>query len=162
MADAGDIRMCCVSSPANPLVIAGRQLFREYADEIQVDLSFQNFAEELAEMPGKYSPPTGRLFVVLYKDEPAGCVAIRPFSTNTCELKRLYVRKEYRGTRIGHQLARTAINAAREIGYEAIYLDTLPPMTAAIALYESLGFREILPYYDSPISGSRFMTLDLV
>jgi ribosomal protein S18 acetylase RimI-like enzyme len=126
------------------------------------DLSFQNLAEELAEMPGKYSPPSGGLFVVLYKDEPAGCVAIRPFSTNTCELKRLYVRAANRGNGIARQLAHTAINAAREIGYGAIYLDTLPPMTAAIALYESLGFQEILPYYDSPIPGSRFMKLDLV
>jgi ribosomal protein S18 acetylase RimI-like enzyme len=89
-------------------------------------------------------------------------VAIRPFSTNTCEMKRLYVRTEYRGIGIGRQLVRTAISAAREIGYEAIYLDTLPPMTAAIALYESLGFREIPPYYDSPIARTQFMKLDLL
>lgn len=162
MADVEDIRIRWVCSPSEPLVIAARQLFREYAEEIQVDLSFQNFAEELAEMPGKYSPPSGRLFGCHFKDEPAGCVALRPFSTNTCEMKRLYVRTEYRGRRIGRQLVRTAISAAREIGYEAIYLDTLPPMTAAIALYESFGFREIPPYYDSPIASTQFMKLDLV
>ena len=161
MADVQEIRMCSVCSPADPLVTAARQLFREYASEIQVDLSFQNFAQELAEIPGKYSPPSGRLFVVVFKDEPGGCVAIRSFGTSTCEMKRLYVRAKYRGGRIGRQLALTAIDAAREIGYEAIYLDTLPPMTAAIALYESLGFREISPYYDSPIPGTRFMQLDL-
>jgi ribosomal protein S18 acetylase RimI-like enzyme len=129
-----EIRLCCVCSPSDPLIIAARQLFREYAGEIRVDLSFQNFAEELANMPGKYSRPPGRLFVVSFKDEPAGCVAIRPLRTGTCEMKRLYVRAQYRGYGIARHLAHMAINAAREIGYEAIYLDTLPQMTAAIAL----------------------------
>jgi carbonic anhydrase len=95
------------------------------------------------------------------KDDPAGCVAIRAFSRNTCEMKRLYVRPDYRRSGIGRQLAHTAINAAREMGYEAIYLDTLPTMAAAVALYKSLGFREISSYYDSPIPSTRFMKLDL-
>ncbi len=161
MADAEEFEVHCICSAADRLATYARDLFREYGEEIQVDLSFQNFDEELIQLPGKYAPPSGRLFVALFNGRPAGCVAIRRLESDTCEMKRLYVRPYYRGTGIGRRLAQAAIDAARAIGYRAIYLDTLPTMTTAAGLYGSLGFREIPPYYDSPIQGTRFMKLDL-
>ncbi|HET7744833.1 MAG TPA: GNAT family N-acetyltransferase [Gaiellaceae bacterium] len=142
-------------------VETARTLFREYAAELGIDLSFQGFDHELAELPGDYAPPAGRLLIALDEEHAAGCVALRPQSANTCEMKRLYVRDPYRGTGLGRGLAEAIVAEARDIGYRRMLLDTLPSMSAARALYTSLGFREIAPYYDSPIEGTCFLELRL-
>ena len=127
-----------------------------------IDLCFQNFDKELAELPGEYVPPTGRLFLAIEEDNAAGCVALRKIGDGICEMKRLYVRPEFRGTGLGRTLTETIIQAAREIGYGRMRLDTLPgKMDRAIAMYRSLGFKDIEPYYDNPVEGAAFMELEL-
>ena len=138
-----------------------RELFREYADSIEVDLCFQSFDRELAELPGKYAPPAGRLLLAEVGHQPAGCVALRSLETSTAEMKRLYVRPEFRGQRIGRALATEIIVAARELGYERMRLDTLATMSEAIGLYESLGFQRIPPYYHNPSTLAVFFELKL-
>ena len=139
-----------------------RQLFEEYAAWLGVDLCFQNFAQELAELPGDYVPPSGRLFLAIDNDQIAGCVAIRKIGADTCEMKRLYIRPAFRGQGLGRRLAEKIIEAAREIGYAHMRLDTLPRrMAPAIAMYRSLGFKNIEPYYDNPIEGVVFLELEL-
>ncbi|MGD0337507.1 MAG: GNAT family N-acetyltransferase [Bacteroidota bacterium] len=138
-----------------------RALFKEYEFSLGVDLSFQKFNEELGTLPGKYSPPAGRLLLAYRSDEPAGCAAVRKIMDDVCELKRMYVRPTFRGQGIGKQLAVAAIEAARQIGYHRMRLDTLPDMTAAITLYRSLGFTSILPYRHNPVPGALFMELKL-
>jgi GNAT superfamily N-acetyltransferase len=138
-----------------------RALFREYADWIGVDLSFQGFARELAELPGDYAPPTGVLFLLAHDDEPAGCVAVRQWESDACEMKRLFAREAFRGRGYGALLAREAIAWARGAGYERMLLDTLPSMAAAQGLYTALGFREIPPYRFNPVEGAKFMELVL-
>jgi hypoxanthine phosphoribosyltransferase len=138
-----------------------RTLFAEYARDIKVDLCFQNFSAELAGLPGKYSPHRGRLLLALAGGKPAGCVALREIGGGICEMKRLYVSPAFRGKGLGAKLAGTVITAAREIGYERMRLDTLGSMKHAIALYESLGFQRIAPYYNNPINNAVFMELEL-
>ena len=140
---------------------AVRELFTEYANSIEIDLCFQSFDRELAELPGKYAPPEGRLFLGMEKELPVGCVALRKIEDDICELKRLYVRPAFRDRGLGRQLSETVITAAREIGYERMRLDTLSSMKEAIALYESLGFQRIAPYYDNPSGCAVFMELEL-
>ena len=130
-----------------------RTLFREYADSLGVDLSFQGFEEELAALPGGYD--------VLLVAGSEGCVGIRPFADGICEMKRLYVRPSARGSGVGKALALAAIERGRGLGYRAMRLDTMPAMGAAQALYASLGFVEIPPYRHNPVAGARFMELDL-
>jgi len=138
-----------------------RELFREYAAAIEIDLCFQSFDEELAGLPGKYAPPAGRLLLALANEQPAGCVAVRPITKRICEMKRLYVRPGFRGQGLGRALASAVINAGREIGYEGMRLDTLSSMSEAIALYESLGFQRIPAYYDNPSGLAVFFELKL-
>ena len=140
-----------------------RELFEEYAAWLGLDLCFQRFAEELADLPGAYAPPAGRLFLARDGDQISGCVALRPFGDGVCEIKRLYVRPDFRGKGLGHELTQAVIDAAREIGYQRMRLDTLPGrMDRAIAMYHSLGFREIEPYYHNPYTGVTFMELSLI
>jgi carbonic anhydrase len=134
-----------------------RTLFREYADALGVDLSFQRFDEELEALPGGYDA----VLVARLDGEPAGCVGVRPFDRTTCEMKRLYVRPNARGTGLGRALALRAIEHARSLGYERMRLDTLPSMAAARTLYRELGFVEIEPYRHNPIAGTAFMELQL-
>jgi ribosomal protein S18 acetylase RimI-like enzyme len=134
-----------------------RDLFLEYANFIGVDLGFQDFQREIANLPGDYDP----ILVAHWNSEPAGCVAIHPIERTLCEMKRLYVRPTFRGHAIGRALAGRIIAEARSRGYERMRLDTLPTMTEAIPLYRSLGFVEIPPYRYNPIAGSKFMELDL-
>jgi ribosomal protein S18 acetylase RimI-like enzyme len=133
-------------------VPAVRELFREYGDSLGFDLSFQDFDRELADPLGVYE------LVLL---APGGCVALRELDDGVCEMKRLYVRPEARGSGLGRRLAEAVIERARERGYERMRLDTVPGMETAQALYESLGFREIGPYRFNPVPGTRFLELVL-
>jgi carbonic anhydrase len=142
-------------------IAACAALFREYQRSLGVSLDFQRFDAELASLPGAYSAPQGRLFLASHAGGAAGCVALRPRDAAACEMKRLFVRPEARGTGLGLELANTAIAAARAIGYRRMCLDTLPTMGPAQRMYERLGFRDAAPYYETPIAGTRFMTLDL-
>ncbi|HOY01505.1 carbonate dehydratase [Zoogloea sp.] len=138
-----------------------RQFFRNYAGWLGVDLGYQNFAEEMASLPGAYSPPTGRLFFAELDGRPAGCIGIRAATEGVCEMKRLYVEPESRGSGVGRELALAAIKAAKSLGYRKVMLDTLPAMRIAVKLYRELGFKEAPAYYPTPIEGTMFLALDL-
>jgi len=141
---------------------SARSLFKEYSDTLGLDLCFQNFQKEVAELPGGYAPPDGRLLLAFLDEQVAGCVALRKIEDGTSEMKRLYVKPEFRGKGIGRKMAVAVVEEARRIGYARIRLDTLPSkMAEAIRVYRWLGFREIGPYYSNPFDGVLFMELSL-
>lgn len=138
-----------------------RELFREYAASLGVDLAFQDFERELASLPGRYAPPRGCILVAYVDDAPAGCIAMRPLDDQRCEMKRLWVRSGFRGVGLGEHLSRALIGRARAVGYKAMRLDTLAPMQSAQRLYRALGFREIPAYYANPLPGTVYMEREL-
>jgi GNAT superfamily N-acetyltransferase len=139
-----------------------RRLFREYEAWLGVDLCFQSFEDELKNLPGKYAAPTGRLFIAFAGDKIAGCIALRELDDKICEMKRLYLREEFRGAGLGKRLIERLIEEAKEIGYRKIRLDTLPEkMPKAAALYEECGFQPIAAYYDNPHRETLFMEKEL-
>jgi ribosomal protein S18 acetylase RimI-like enzyme len=139
-----------------------RELFEEYVAWLGINLCFQNFDQEVAELPGDYAPPCGRLVLASENDEVAGCVALRKIGEDVSEMKRLYVRPRFRGTGLGRTLTENLIQEARSIGYKRMRLDTLPgKMDRAISMYRRLGFRDIEPYYHNPVKGAAFMELKL-
>ena len=144
------------------MVGEARALFREYETWLGMDLCFQNFEQEVAELPGKYAPPSGRLYLAYVDNQLAGCIAMRAIGDGVCEMKRLFVRDGFRGARVGVRLIERLIDEARSEGYKQMRLDTFPPkMGKAVGLYESHGFRTIPPYYNNPHEGVLFMELDL-
>ena len=145
---------------------AARSLIEEYAAQIGasmgVDLGFQNLEAELNQLPNMYGPPSGCLLLAKRDDEWVGCCALRRFSDDACEMKRLYVKPNVRGANLGRSLAERLVAKARALGYRRMVLDTLAEMAAAQTLYRSLGFRETEPYYFNPMAGVSYMELDLV
>jgi putative acetyltransferase len=135
-----------------------RELFREYAASVGAEICFQKFQQELAELPGGYAPPEGRLLLAYVEGQLAGCVALRRFAAQIGEIKRLYVRPAFRGTGLGRELAEQLIGEARRAGYKLLRLDSLPRMERAIAMYRSLGFCEIARYGDNPDGAVCFET----
>ena len=144
---------------------AVRRLMREYATQLGVDLCFQDFESELAALPGPYQAPHGALLTLHADGALAGCCAVRPLDNtdyaNACEMKRLFVRPQYRGLGYGRLLAEAILDTARQHGYACVLLDTLSDMETARAMYQDLGFTEIPPYYYNPIAGSHYLKADL-
>lgn len=138
-----------------------KTLFLEYAQSIEVDLCFQDFNTELDRLPGKYANPDGRLYIAYVDNKVAGCIALRRYDENRAELKRLFIRNEFRQLGISKKLVNQIISDAKEIGYKSILLDTLNTMTAAMNLYQSVGFKEIEPYYANPLDGATYFELIL-
>ncbi len=143
-------------------VAHARELFLEYAQSLGFSLCFQNFDKELASLPGDYAPPQGRLLLAEYEGQLAGCIALHRLDPNICEMKRLYLRPQFRGKGLGRALAERIITEARQIGYGRMRLDTVEPvMKDAVAMYRKLGFLEIAPYCANPIAGALYMELEL-
>ncbi|MDD2547421.1 MAG: GNAT family N-acetyltransferase [Burkholderiaceae bacterium] len=142
-----------------------RTIFREYADSLGLDLAFQDFEAELARLPGDYAAPRGHLLLACVDGALAGCCALRPLDSadypNASEMKRLYVRKAFRGFGLGRELAEATLDAARRAGYACVLLDTLDDMESARALYTDLGFEEIPPYYHNPVAGAHYLKADI-
>lgn len=144
---------------------AVRDIFQEYAASLSIDLEFQDFETELNSLPGEYAAPRGCLLLAQVEGMVAGCCALRPLDSadypNAAEMKRLYVRKAFRGFGLGRQLAEAMLEQARLAGYASVLLDTLDEMEAARALYTELGFEEIPPYYHNPVAGSHYLKADI-
>jgi len=138
-----------------------RALFREYQQWLTIEICFQSFEAELSSLPMPYLPPRGALLLALEADEVAGCGAFRPLADGSCELKRMFLRPRFRGKGRGRRMATALIGRARAAGYPSMRLDTFPLMREAVALYQSLGFRQIERYYDNPHPDALFYQLDL-
>jgi GNAT superfamily N-acetyltransferase len=139
-----------------------KDLFVEYASQLGVDLSFQNFSNELEKIRTEYGPPTGVIILVFDEEENAiGCFAIRKFQDSVCELKRMYLRNEFQGKGIGKVMLKKAITIGSELGYERMRLDTLPTMESAIQLYSKVRFYEIEPYRFNPVQGTKYFEIQL-
>lgn len=151
----GEIDLIDATTPAQIEDI--RLLFLEYARSLDFNLCFQDFDAELASLPGKYAPPDGALILARVNGQSAGCIALRKIEDGICEMKRLYVRDAYRGSKIGRLLIARIIEEALNRNYQSIRLDTAPNMKAAQSLYESFGFRDIEPYIYNPLQGARYM-----
>jgi putative acetyltransferase len=149
-----------VESP--PQIAQARELFVEYAQSLGFSLCFQNFDKELAGLPGDYAPPEGRLLLAEWDGQLAACVALHKLDPGICEMKRLYLRPQFRSKGVGRALAERIIAEARLIGHERMRLDTVEPvMKDAVAMYRKLGFKEIAPYRPNPIAGAMYMELEL-
>jgi ribosomal protein S18 acetylase RimI-like enzyme len=143
-------------------IAEARELFLEYAQSLGFSLCFQSFDKELAELPGDYAPPDGRLLLAEYNGDLAGCVALHKLEPGVCEMKRLYLRPQFRGKGLGRNLAEHIAAEARHSGYQHMRLDTVEPiMKDAVAMYRKLGFKEIAPYRENPIAGAMYMELKL-
>ena len=146
-------------------LLAVRELFLDYQADIGIDLCFQGFADELQSLPGEYAPPTGALFLALVDGAPAGCVALRPLPNtdhlNACEMKRLFVRRAFRGFGLGRLLVERIMTQGHLAGYTTMLLDTLSDMETARALYQEAGFVEVAPYYHNPLPGAHYLKADL-
>lgn len=138
-----------------------KDLFLEYAKSLNFGLCFQNFEEEISDLPAQYSEPTGCIILCCEEGKPSGCVGLRKFSEGLCEMKRLYLRKQSRGKGIGRILAEEIIEKAREFGYKKMQLDTIGTMKEAITLYKSMGFKEISPYRFNPLENVIYMELEI-
>jgi putative acetyltransferase len=151
-----------IQAESPPQIAQARELFLEYAQSLGFSLCFQNFDKELAELPGDYAPPEGRLLLAECEGQLAACVALHKLEAGTCEMKRLYLRPQFRSKGLGRELAERIIAEARQIGYQRMRLDTVEPvMKDAVALYRKLGFKEIPPYRPNPIAGALYMELEL-
>lgn len=152
-----------VNGPDDVAVV--RELFLEYQSDIGIDLCFQGFDQELATLPGDYSPPLGGLFLAYVDNDAAGCCAFRPLPdsdyANACEMKRLFVRRAFRGFGLGRLLVEQILLQAKQSGYDAMLLDTLSDMEAARQLYQEVGFEEVAPYYHNPLPGAHYLKVDL-
>jgi putative acetyltransferase len=143
-------------------IAQARELFLEYAQSLGFSLCFQNFDQELASLPGDYAPPDGRLLLAEFDGQLAGCVALHKLEAGICEMKRLYLRPQFRGKGLGRTVVDRIIADARQIGYSRMRLDTVEPvMKDAVAMYRRLGFREIAPYCNNPMAGALYMELEL-
>lgn len=155
-----DFSFTQATSPAQ--ISQARELFLEYGQSLGFSLCFQNFDKELANLPGDYAPPAGRLLLAELDCRVAGCVALHKLEDGICEMKRLYLRPQFRGQGLGRALADRIIAEARQIGYQRMRLDTVEPvMKDAVAMYRRMGFHEIAPYCNNPIAGALYMELEL-
>lgn len=152
-----------VSAPAEMVVV--RELFLEYQQSLGVDLGFQDFEQELLSLPGEYQAPYGALLLAFVDGQPAGCCAFRPLPAsdhpNACEMKRLFVRRAFRGLGLGRSLVDQTLLLAHQAGFGAVLLDTLSDMEAARALYQDCGFVEVAPYYHNPLPGAHYLKVEL-
>lgn len=146
---------------ATHLVDEVRILFNEYQKSLGVDLCFQDYEMELLSLPGKYDYPDGRLYLITVDEQLAGCIALRRFDAQCCEMKRLYVRPSFRGLRLGQRLVDKIIDDAKIIGYQEMVLDTLASLESAVSLYRKLGFEEVSPYYPNPLEDVLYFKLKL-
>jgi GNAT superfamily N-acetyltransferase len=154
--------LAVVQAETQPHIAQARELFLEYAQSLGFSLCFQNFDKELADLPGDYAPPDGRLLLAEYEGQLAGCVALHKLEADICEMKRLYLRPQFRGKGLGRALADRIIAEARQIGYERMRLDTVEPvMKDAVAMYRRFGFKDIAPYRPNPNPGTLYLELVL-
>jgi putative acetyltransferase len=151
-----------ITSADHPLLPALRELLLEYQRWLGIDLCFQDFEREMAQLPGDYAAPAGRLYVARVDSAVAGCVALRRHDAHSGEMKRLYLRPAFQGQGLGRLMAQHIVADARQAGYERLLLDTLPMMHAAQGLYASLGFKDTAAYVHNPVEGVRYMALPLL